>query len=643
MAVRLGSNAPVGLSRERFLRSAASSARQPVVWTRPADWVAFTTPTAAEQKVIGIVAVWEQDSNYIALACTVTGGYTVDWGDGTSTTHASAATAEKNYVFGDLSAETLSSRGYRQAVITVTPTTVGATFSAVNLDRKNSAASASSLTSNTWLDIAVSAPNASTILFSHATNNLRTASMQLCEQINIVAHNLTSMVYMFRGLRELQSVSVSNTASVTGMSYMFSDCSSLQTVPLFNTASVLGMSSMFDGCSSLQTVPLFNTASVTSMSSMFTSCFSLQTVPLFNTASVTSMASMFYGCTSLQTVPLFNTASVTSMASMFYSCSSLQTVPLFNTASVTSMSSMLNGCSSLQTVPLFNTASVTSMSSMLNACSSLQTVPLFNTASVTSMSSMLDGCSSLQSVPLFNTASVTSMSNMLNGCSSLQTVPLFNTAVVTSMSQMFYDCSSLQTVPLFNTAAVTNMTSMFNSCSSLQNIPELTLTKISSSTTNSMVLGSATATTACNNLGKAKLSGMRWTQTFQNCKMGVTQLNEMYTALAKLNPNVTNVTATAGVVTYTVDDIRAFVAARTVTITGVDPVAYNLTSVTVGVVTAGAGTTGTFTVTNAATGTYVSGGVASLQDNRTITVTSNPGVSGDDPTIATNKGWIVTG
>jgi hypothetical protein len=125
--------------------------------------------------------------------------------------------------------------------------------------------------------------------------------------------------------------------------------------------------------------------------------------------------------------------------------------------------------------------------------------------------------------------------------------------------------------------------------------------------------------------------------------MGAAQLNEMYTALAVLNPNVTNVTASAGVVTYTVDDIRAFVAARTVTITGVNPVAYNLTSVTVGTVTAGAGTTGTFTVTNAATGAYVSSGVASITDNRTITVTSNPGVSEDDPTIATNKGWIVTG
>ena len=475
MAVRLGSSAPVGLSRERFLRFAAFSARQPVVWTRPADWVAFTTPTAAEQKVIGIVAVWEQDSNYIALACTVTGGYTVDWGDGTSTTHASAATAEKNYTYSSLDSGTLSSRGYRQAVITVTPTTGGATFSAVNLNRRHSAISSNStLATNPWLDIAIASPNATTVEFSYSSAGTRTSSMSLCEQVTIVAHNTTTMANKFREFRQLQSV------------------------------------------------------------------------PLFNTAAVTNMTQMFFGCSSLQSVPLFNTAAVTIMTNMLY------------------------------------------------------------------------GCSSLESVPLFNTAAVTTMQSMFNGCSSLQSVPLFNTASVTAIAQMF------------------------SSCLSLQNIPELNLTKISSVSNNNMNLGAGTSS-ADVNLGQAKLTGNRWTQTFQNCKMGAAQLNEMYTALAKLNPNITNVTATAGVVTYTVDDIRAFVAARTVTITDVNPVAYNLTSVTVGVVTAGAGTTGTFTVTNAATGTYVSGGVAALQDNRTITVTSNPGVSGDDPTIATNKGWIVTG
>jgi surface protein len=280
---------------------------------------------------------------------------------------------------------------------------------------------------------------------------------------------------------------------------------------------------------------------------------------------------------------------------------------------------------------------------MFNNCYSLESVPLFNTASVTSMSSMFLDCNSLQTVPLFNTASVTNMSSMFNNCYSLQSVPLFNTASVTIMQSMFSTCYLLQTVPLFNTASVTWVSSMFNGCSSLQNIPELNLTKVSTSSNNAMGFGNATATSATSNLGQAKLTGNRWTQTFQNCKMGAAQLNEMYTALAVLNPNVTNVTASAGVVTYTVDDIRAFVAARTVTITGVNPVAYNLTSVTVGTVTAGAGNTGTFTVTNAATGAYVSGGVASITDSRTISVTSNPGVSGDDPTIATNKGWTVTG
>jgi surface protein len=642
MTVIKASNAPVGLNKGKPVRAISST---PAVWQRPSDWVTFTTPTAAEQKVIGIVAVWNQASNYVALACTTSAGtYTVDWGDGTSTTHSSTVTAEKNYVWGDISSGTLSSRGYRQAVITVTPTTGGATFSAVNLNRRHSGISSNSTSaSNPWLDVAVAAPNATTIAFSFDTAGTRTSSMALCEQVTIVAQNVTNMSHMFKGFNELQSVPLFNTASVTNMSLLFEECYSLQTVPLFNTASVTNMSRMFLGCFSLQTVPLFNTVLVTNMSSMFQTCSSLQTVPLFNTAAVTSMSSMFSGCSSLQTVPLFNTSLVTDMSIMFNACYFLQTVPLFNTVSVTTMFAMFQNCSSLQTVPLFNTAAVTSMGTMFSVCSSLQTVPLFNTAAVTNMSIMFNACSSLREVPLFNTAAVTNMLAMFQNCYSLREVPLFNTAAVTNTQVMFNGCLSLQTVPLFNTSAVTTAPSMFTSCVSLQNIPELNLTKVSSNANNNMALGNATATSAASNLGQAKLTGNRWTQSFQNCKMGAAQLDEMYTALATLNPAVTNVTSTGTVVTYTVADIRAFVAGRTVSITGVDPVAYNLTSVTVGTVTAGAGNTGTFTVTNAATGAYVSGGVAALQDNRLITVTSNPGTASDDPTIATNKGWQVTG
>jgi hypothetical protein len=109
-----------------------------------------------------------------------------------------------------------------------------------------------------------------------------------------------------------------------------------------------------------------------------------------------------------------------------------------------------------------------------------------------------------------------------------------------------------------------------------------------------------------------------------------------------LNPSLTSASGSGTTVTYTVGaaNIGPFVVSRTVTITGVNPVAYNLTNAIVASVNTVAGT---FTVTNAATGVYVSGGVASIQDNRTITVTGNPGTTADDPTIATNKGWTVTG
>ena len=66
---------------------------------------------------------------------------------------------------------------------------------------------------------------------------------------------------------------------------------------------------------------------------------------------------------------------------------------------------------------------------------------------------------------------------------------------------------------------------------------------------------------------------------------------------------ITNVTASAGTVTYTA--ANSFTAGNLVTITGVNPSGYNLSNQTI----ATASST-QFTVTNAATGTYVSGGTA---------------------------------
>jgi surface protein len=560
MTVLRASRAPNSLNTGKPISTTA-----PLDYVRPSDWLTLTIPSSSEQKFVGLVAVFNQDSNYIALAATVSSGtYTVDWGDGTApVTVTSNTTAQYNYSYSSLNSSTLSSRGYRQAIVTVTPTTSGATFSAFELNRRHSARSSSN-TVAPWLDVAISAPNATSLrLGGFNTSGTQTVVLSMLEQATIVAHNTSNFTQMFRK------------------------------------------------CYKLQSVPIYNFSPVTNVNRMFLDCISLQTVPLYNTANVTSFQGWFVGCTSLVTVPLFNSAAVTDMSYMF------------------------NGASAIEYVPLFNTAAVTNMSNMFEFASSLKTIPLWNTANVTNMSVMFKDCVSLQSIPLINTAANTNMGNMFYNCRSLTNLPTLNTAAVTDMFGAFQQCYALTTLPQFNFSSVTRVSQLIQDAQSLRSVPELNLAKITSVGNNNI-----NATSNVVNLGQIKLTNMRWSQDFSNCMMGATQLDEMYTALATLNPTVTNVSGSGTVVTYTVSDITAFVNNRTVTITGVDPVAYNLTNVTIGNVNT---TNKTFTVTNAATGAYVSGGVVTIQDNKTITVTGNPGTTGDTPTIATNKGWTVTG
>jgi surface protein len=337
-------------------RRGGTSAAPSDDWVRPADWLTLPTVGDTEQKFVGLMAITNDDSNFAALLAR--GAYTVDWGDGTVENIADNVQAEHLYDYSAISNATLSSRGYKQVIVTVTPQGAG-NLTLININRKHSQTGLQAYETG-WLDIEVGSPNFGTGA-SIVIGGAETVRRRLLERVR-----------------------VANAGGMTSAGSMFQTCSSLQSVPLFNTASVTNMSSMFSSCFAFQSVPLFNTASVTNMSSMFSSCYALQSVPLFNTASVTNMVGMFNGCLTLQSVPLFNTALVTTMATMFQNCSALQSVPLFNTASVTSMGSMFQNCFALQSVPLFNTASVTTMANMFASCLALQSVPAFDASAVTS-------------------------------------------------------------------------------------------------------------------------------------------------------------------------------------------------------------------------------------------------------------------
>ncbi|CAB4194555.1 Bacterial surface protein 26-residue repeat [uncultured Caudovirales phage] len=375
-------------------------------WIRPDDWLALPTPTT--HQMVGLFAVYDNDTQYLAFTATASLGYTVDWGDGVVDNWAGGATASHTYNYSTLSSP-VSSRGYKMAIVKVYPQS-SSTLVALSLYSVNHPSRVASAHSYNWLDLWINAPNLATLSIG-GTNSSFTPKM--LEQVRIDAWAKTTFSNQFYFCTALQSVILANSsATVTTCQGMFQSCFALKTAPLFNTATVTSMASMFQSCYALKNVPLYNTANVTSMSGMFSNCFALKTVPLFNTVAVTSMSSMFQECRSLKTVPLFNTVAVTDMSNMFNICVVLESVPLFNTANVTTMSNMFNTCATLEAVPQFNTIKVTNFNGMFNGSSSLQSAPSFNCAALTAdSSSMFANCFSLNSIGGLDNSKVTSSSS----------------------------------------------------------------------------------------------------------------------------------------------------------------------------------------------------------------------------------------
>ena len=297
-------------------------------WQRPTDWLPMPTNiTETDQIFVGLHAVIENSDNYCAFSFTTSAGqYRVDWGDGNVTLHNSGTIAQYQYNYASISNSTLSSRGYKQVIIKVTP--VSGNLLTCNFQQRFVTTPVQNQAySSGFLECILSMPNASSgqsITFGGTTNIRHT----YCEKVD-----------------------VKTIGNVTNMAGIFSGCYSLKSVPLFNTANVTNMSNMFQSCYSLQSVPLFNTINVTNMIYMFYSCYSLQSVPLFNTINVTNMAVMFNSCHSLQSVPLFNTRNVTNMSNMFNSCHSLNFIPAFITTSITTdFTTFANGSPSINRI-----------------------------------------------------------------------------------------------------------------------------------------------------------------------------------------------------------------------------------------------------------------------------------------------------
>jgi len=500
-------------------------------YVRPADWLTLPTIGSTESKFVGLHAVHDNSSNYVALAVTCTGGYTVDWGDGIVQNFASAATAEHNYVYANISAGSLSTWGYRQVIVTITSTTGTNSFSIIDLQKKFTNVPVLPRYSTKWLDIAVGSTQLATLTLGTQAgvinNNMleqfsliscgasftfsslfgqcfRLQSVPVFNTTNITLATIdsNSMFYqcyslttvptsidftkhnnffqMFTDCRSLINFPAINSPNNTLTRFMFSGCLSLRTIESFDVSKVTNAQNMFANCPSIQYIPDLNfTTLLTNCNTMFGTCRSLVTAPFFNTFNVTTTSSMFSGCYALTSVPAYDLRRVTFTNNMFADCRSMVDFPDMDLPAATDIGSTFTGCSSMVVAPnLITSGLLTTVTSLFGSCVSLTTVKLFNTANVRFFGTMFNGCSILRTVPQLDTASATDTSGMFLNCIALKSVPLMVTTSVTNMSRMFESCNALVAVPVFNTTNVANMQAMFQSCSSLVAAPAFDTIKV---------------------------------------------------------------------------------------------------------------------------------------------------------------------
>lgn len=307
-------------------------------WVRPADWLALPALADGDEKIAGLFAVYDGGSNFVAFQ--IYGAYTVDWGDGSAAENfSSGAIAQHNLSYSGVSSDTLSSRGYRQAIITITPQ-AGQHITNLNFGKKHDQSGLGEYRTP-WLDIAVASQNLSGMYVSSSN-----ARLALMEQFRIIGtHGITSLGYVFYNCDSLETVSI-DTANVTNMAYTFAYCKSLKWID-FDTRNVTNMNGTFFENSALHFGHDLNTAKVESMSSMYSACACLVGIPAYDTNKVTDMSSMFSYSGGVTFFPDIDTSNVENMASMFFNNSALQAVPELNVAKCTNFASMFSGCPSL--------------------------------------------------------------------------------------------------------------------------------------------------------------------------------------------------------------------------------------------------------------------------------------------------------
>ena len=301
---------------------------------------------------------------------------------------------------------------------------------------------------------------------------------------------------------------------------------------------------------------------------------------------------MFQFCYSLREIigELRVTATGSVIANLFSGCYLLTKFPTITiTGNPWDAGNVFANCASMVDVPQFACGTqTTNFTGMFNGCTNLREVPAWlstSTSNGTDFSSMFSGCVNLVTAPVINTSKGTTFASMFSGCTNLVSAPALDTSKGLTFTSMFSGCTKLTTVPALTTPLATNMQFMFQNCYSLGTV---SLSSTAAVTTFNTMFNNCYNLTSVTGLD---LAGPTSSTGFTSWLAGCSRLVKLGVLPGK-GPRFTHTLAAANLDTAALNDYYT-----------------QLPTVTA----------------------------------QTLTVTSLPGTLADDPTIATAKGWTVTG
>ena len=519
-------------------------------YVRPSEWIELAAVGPTDQKFSGLYAVYpNNEDNYVALTATVSSGnYTIDWGDGTVENIASGTQANHQYTYTSLS--NLTSYGYKQAIITVTPQT--ANLTGVNIRARpnySSAVGAAVQWPAKWLDIEVGSPNLTSLVIGQ---NSTTIGLPLLQRVRWAskATSYTTQGDFFYWCVALQSVIFdANMSNWTGMSAMFYNCQALVYAPYFDTSAVTDMSNCFGNCYNLINIPNYKTPALTTLSGTFTNCYRLISVGFTSTANVTTFNGAFQNCYDLTNIPTLDFTKVTIAQSAFANVRNLNSINIINAGNCNNYIAFANGITNLSSVNISGTIVVGNInySQAFSGCINLSQISLPNTANVTNLSIAFNNCSSLTSMPVTYTPNVTTFSQAFANCINLKAVSNINTSNATNMLSMFQNLILISDAPNVDTTKVTTVNNMYSGCLNLRSLPAYNLANVAS--LGGQILGTGgTGLGTSAPITTSNVTGIKFSISYNQTNMNAASLTTMMNNLGSNGAGQTlNITGNPGV------------------------------------------------------------------------------------------------